>query len=75
MLVKQKQNLGFYVKSILENLEVLKQLILSLLEFLILLVWNVSVFKKGKDSLKSKFRASKCVVMAYFALLESPDLI
>ena len=34
----------------------------------------ISAYKKCKNSSKSKFRASKCVKMADFALLESPKL-
>ena len=32
---------------------------------------NFSAFKKGNNSLRPKFRASNCVKMADFALLES----
>ena len=60
----------FYVKSILENLEVLK-----LPLFAILLIWSISAFNNCKHTKKSKFRASKCVKMADFVLLEPPKLI
>jgi len=40
-----------------------------------LMIWWISAFKECKNSWKSNFRDSKCVKMAYFALLESPKLI
>ena len=40
----------------------------------ILLIWKVSAFRKCNDLSKSKFRASKCVKKADFALLESLKL-
>ena len=54
-----------YVKSILGKL------VLKCCFCQFLLIWYISAFKNCKSSWKSTFRASKCVKMAYFALLES----
>ena len=63
------------MKSILESLEVLKTAVFAVLEALnsVNLV-NFSL-KKCKNSCKSKFRASKCVQIADFALVESPKMV
>ena len=59
-------SIRFYVKSILQNLEVLK-----LTFFAILGALNfISAFKKCKNAWKSKCRAYNCIKMADFALLE-----
>ena len=44
------QSFRFYVKSILENLEVLKLPFLPFLELLIFLIWSIPDFKKCKNS-------------------------
>ena len=61
-------SLRFYVKSILKNLEVLN------LPFFEALNFDFSEFqpsKTGKNSARSKFRASKSVKMVVFELLRS----
>ena len=63
-------SLRFYVKSILDNLKVLKLPFLPILRLWILLIWWFSVFGKCKNAQKSKFRVSKCVKMADFAVQE-----
>ena len=68
-------SLRFFVKSILENVEVLKLSFLPFLGLWILLIWSISAFKKCKNSKESRYSASKCVKMADFTLVESPKLI
>ena len=64
-------SLRFYVKSVLENSDGQKLPFLPFLGLCILLIWSISACKNCKKSLKSKFRDSKCVKMAVFALLDS----
>ena len=66
-------SLRFYVKSFLENLEVLK---LSSFEILWSLNFDISVsfsLQKAQKFEELKFRASKWVEMLDFALIESPN--
>ena len=65
----------FYVKSISENLEVLKPQFFAILGALNFVNFVISGFKKSKNSWKSKFRAFKCLKMADLALQVSPKLI
>ena len=67
----------FSVKPILEGLKVLKKPFLPFLGLRLLLICLISGFKKCKNAWKSWtwFRASKCVKMEDFALLEFPNLI
>ena len=62
------------MKSILGNLAVLKQPFLPFLELNFVDLANFSLQKVQKFT-KIKFRVSKCVNMADFALLEFPILI
>ena len=48
---------------------------LAILGHWILIIWWISAFKKCKSSWKSKFKASKCVKTADFALLQSLNQI
>ena len=68
-------SLGFYVKSILGIIEVLKLAIFANLEavnFVLLVNFNLKIVQKF---IKSKLGASKCVKMAEFELQESLKLI
>ena len=68
-------SLRFCMKSILWILEVQKLPFLPFLGLRILLIWSFSAFKKCRNAWKSKFRASKCIKMANFALQNSKKLI
>ena len=68
-------NLRIFLPLIFGILEVQNLLFLPFLGLWILLIWYFSAFWKYKNSQKLKFRASKCVKKADFALLQCPKLI
>ena len=68
-------SLRFYVKSILENLEVDKLLFFAILEALNFANLVFFSLQKVQNSLELIFRASKCVKMADFDTLDEPTLI
>ena len=68
-------SLRFCVKSIFEILKVLKIPYFVISEALNFDFWSISAVTKCKLSYESKFRASKCVNIADFALLETTKLI
>ena len=72
---EEKILLGLHLNGCLIDLDMHKWAIFAILRALNLMIWWISAFKECKNSWKSNFRDSKCVKMAYFALLESPKLI
>ena len=69
------QSLRFYVKSILRIVKVKKSAIFAVFEAPNFYFWSISAPKCAKIHKKSRFRASKCVIMSDFSLQESPKLI
>ena len=65
----------FYVKSILKAEEVQKMPFLAILRALNLAILGNFSLQKVQKFIKPKFRASKCVEMADFALLESRQIL
>ena len=72
---EEKILFGLHLNGSLIALDMHKWAIFAILRALNLMTWWISAFLKCKNSWKSNFRDSKCVKMAYFALLESPKLI
>ena len=64
-----EMSLRFYVKSLLDNSEVIK---LPFLRMWNMLIWQISALRKY---IKTRFRTSECVKKADFQLLEPPKLI
>ena len=69
------QSFRLYVKSILENAEVLKLPLLPFKGSEFCWLGTLHPSKIAKIHKKPKLRDSQCVKMAYFALLETPKLI
>ena len=68
-------SLRFYVKSILKTSKAVKLSLLLFYGHCILLIWQISNFKKCKTSKINNFRSSKCVRMADFDTLDQSTLI